>query len=110
MRKLFYIFVLLLIASCYSSNYIGDEIEEIEADRYMVYKNSLLEGNDTCQLVLYLENLNDKTDRYFINDNAIIYGSEIMVKLHNIYGTYKRYMHILIFPDVDFEVHDTISF
>ncbi|MBO7138033.1 MAG: hypothetical protein J6V92_06165 [Bacteroidaceae bacterium] len=114
MRQFFYILLSLMIYSCSDSNFIGDIIDtdspvETDTNHYVIYQNDKLSNYTSAQIIMFLEDIDDKDNNISKNENVAIEDSLIKINLYHTTGTFIRYLHVLVLPEIDIEIQDTIT-
>ena len=114
MRKFVYILLSLMAYSCSESKFIGDIIDtdspvEIDTNHYVIYQNDKLSNYTSAQIIMFLEDIDDKDNNISKNENVAIEDSTIKINLYHTTGTYLRYLHVLALPEIDIEIQDTIT-
>ena len=117
MKRIIYILIICLCSSCYYSRYLGDDIEQenkqgqIDNHKYMKYQDPILNGYNEVHIIMFLEDLEIPNHNISINRITKVENSEIKIMTDNIYGTYKRYLHIFIIEEngIDIVIKDTIK-
>ena len=113
MRTFFYLLVVFIVSSCYYDYDLFGELEAVKRQsgayswQYVTYEDNRLEPYNECQVSMSLINL---FDREFIskNETAIIEDSTAKIEVYIRDGVYRRNLHLLILPDIDIMVTDTI--
>ena len=113
MRKFVYILLSLMAYSCSESKFIGDIIDtdspvEIDTNHYVIYQNDKLSNYTSAQIIMFLEDIDDKDNNISKNENVAIEDSTIKINLYHTTGTYLRYLHVLALPEIDIENRITI--
>lgn len=100
MKKLYILFISLILYSCYCSTDLNDinvKSNNTRADEYYWYYDPRLFYNvDTCQVVGFLTNNTDNTQ---INRQCIIYNDTIYVVKRYIAKDYKLFDGVIYIKD-----------
>jgi len=112
MKKIFVLILsLCLLCSCYKNEYLGETIEKYNETgvHYVTYTDEELRPFNECHLTMFLERIDNPQNYISKNENVEIIDATIKVKVYDITGTYKRYMHLYIKDKLNIHKGDTIQ-